>query len=468
MKTCNNQLNFKIHKMKKISLYIIAGLSLFSCVDDDVSGLADTSETNVIAPVAVDDEIFVVMNTPLKIENLLDNDTISNYGRISSIDFGEEGKGAMEPQGNGGYKYIPKEGFIGETSFIYELCDENFPANCTIATVRVVVTEEFLEFKANDDFVVVDFNQNSLIDTLLSNDLMAENAVIESIDVSNTIGAASLVGNNIEYVPVNDFIGEDTLVYNVCNTTEDGVEQCDTATVRIVVANTVNFTINSEVSAYYQGIEFYDSPDYLLETFKNLMISSHVNILEYTDRHDYLYDADEDLMNPDNVTLIYSSESRFEEEYQGNANYEPLTFNTEHIYPQSFLPGEDQSDPSTRDLHNLRVVDASTNSSRSNHPFVDGSGVFMRIDDTWYPGDEWKGDVARIVMYMNMYYDEPFQDVGNLDLFLQWNIEDPVSDFEMQRNNVIEGAQGNRNPFIDNPFLATLIWGGDAAVNTWE
>ena len=44
----------------------------------------------------------------------------------------------------------------------------------------------------------------------------------------------------------------------------------------------------------------------------------------------------------------------------------------------------------------------------------------------------------------------------------------PVSAFEIQRNNVIEGAQGNRNPFIDNPYLATLIWGGNPAENKWN
>lgn len=79
-----------------------------------------------------------------------------------------------------------------------------------------------------------------------------------------------------------------------------------------------------------------------------------------------------------------------------------------------------------------------------------------------------KGDVARIVLYVNMYYDEPISDVGDIETFLKWNVEDPVSEFELQRNDVIEDAQGNRNPFIDNPYLATLIWGGEPAENTWE
>jgi endonuclease I len=117
----------------------------------------------------------------------------------------------------------------------------------------------------------------------------------------------------------------------------------------------------------------------------------------------------------------------------------------------------------------LRVCDASINTSRSNLPFIEGSGGFQRTSSTgWYPGDEWRGDVARIIFYVNLYYDEPISDVGTLEVLLKWNAEDPVSAIEEQRNTVIFGAQGNRNPFIDNPYLATLIWGGDAAENKWQ
>jgi chitodextrinase len=60
-----------------------------------------------------------------------------------------------------------------------------------------------------------------------------------------------------------------------------------------------------------------------------------------------------------------------------------------------------------------------------------------------------------------------------IDLFLQWNVEDPVSDIEKTRNAYHENtsnyaAQGNRNPFIDNPYLATRIWGGDSAEDRWN
>ena len=47
-------------------------------------------------------------------------------------------------------------------------------------------------------------------------------------------------------------------------------------------------------------------------------------------------------------------------------------------------------------------------------------------------------------------------------LLLKWHREDPVSQKEIDRNNGIQKTQGNRNPFIDYPYLAEYIWGEKA------
>ena len=51
-----------------------------------------------------------------------------------------------------------------------------------------------------------------------------------------------------------------------------------------------------------------------------------------------------------------------------------------------------------------------------------------------------------------------FTDYG-LALMLKWHRKDPVSLKEVNRNNGIQLTQGNRNPFIDYPYLAEYIWG---------
>ncbi|MCY1226617.1 hypothetical protein D9M72_388590 [compost metagenome] len=52
--------------------------------------------------------------------------------------------------------------------------------------------------------------------------------------------------------------------------------------------------------------------------------------------------------------------------------------------------------------------------------------------------------------------------LGDLATLLQWNVNDPSDDFEMNRNNYIYTWQQNRNPFIDYPYLADYIWGNRA------
>jgi len=221
----------------------------------------------------------------------------------------------------------------------------------------------------------------------------------------------------------------------------------------------------SELQTYYSGVDFSKTGNDLYTDLATTTIAKHTTFLDYSDRHDFLYDADADPNNTSNVVLIYSGESRPDNQWLSGLNPDsPQTYNTEHVYPRSLLDNSNAE----ADLHLLRVCDISVNSSRGNNPFTTGSGNYSSTGSAWYPGDDWRGDVARIIMYVNLRYNESFNDVGSLSLFLDWNAADPVSAIELNRNNHIESAQGNRNPFIDNPYLATLIWGGTTAENRWN
>ena len=68
-----------------------------------------------------------------------------------------------------------------------------------------------------------------------------------------------------------------------------------------------------------------------------------------------------------------------------------------------------------------------------------------------------KGDVARAMLYLHERYELPL--LGTLDMYQRWNREDPVTDEERRRNNVIEQLQGNRNAFIDEPDRAQSLQG---------
>lgn len=158
-------------------------------------------------------------------------------------------------------------------------------------------------------------------------------------------------------------------------------------------ATTIVFTMPSELNYYYKDLYLTDNAAVSFEQLRTHTIKNHTTILSYGQRHTYLYNADADVSNSDHVILMYSGESRYWEEYtSGNNSYSPQTFNTEHIYPQSKL----SSELAVTDLHHLRSTDDDVNAERLNYPYIEGSGAYQLVNgNSWYPGDDWKGDVAR-------------------------------------------------------------------------
>ena len=416
------------------------------------------------SPVAEDDSYETNEGSELRINNHLSNDNLIDNAELSSVN-SDDTAGTVVLEDDGSITYTPAEGFSGDDTFTYTICDNDEEAECSTATVTINVIDEGSPVATNDT-VVIDMNTSEFtINSLLNNDEVIDDAEITSIDDTETRGALTLNDDgSISYIPEVGYLGEDTFTYTLCDDDEEAT--CSTATVTLTLVDPVSFNIPSELEDYYDGLAISQNEDLNYKVISDLTDKMHTTILSYGQRHDYLYNADEDLENEDNVILIYSGESRYWEEYSsGNNSYSPQTFNTEHVFPQSLLVSE----IARTDLHHLRAADADVNELRSNNPYTEGSGDYKSVDDTaFFPGDEWKGDVARMILYLNVRYNEDISKVGNLELFLKWNREDPVSAFEIQRNNVIEGAQGNRNPFIDNPYLVTLIWGSDAAENTWE
>lgn len=221
-------------------------------------------------------------------------------------------------------------------------------------------------------------------------------------------------------------------------------------------------TIKGQMPAYYQGIDFSQSAAAVENELKSLITNTH-SPLSYSDTYPWIKLTDQDDNNTSNVILMYNGQSEPKVNTIGGGNTSnPEVWNREHVYPQSLI-----STTAAGDLHHLRACDGVINNNRGNLPFASGSGSYGTVSGGWYPGDDWRGDVARMIMYVHLRYDEPWTDVGSLSLFLQWNVDDPVSDFEKQRNNTIHGAQGNRNPFIDQPYIATYLWGGTPAEDTW-
>ncbi len=237
------------------------------------------------------------------------------------------------------------------------------------------------------------------------------------------------------------------------------------------------FAFAQSAPSYYSGVNFGKTGNALKSDLATLITSTHTKTISYSELQTLMKTSDVDPQNPANLLLIYGSQAS-----GTHQRSRPIggSWNREHVYAKSKgTPNLGTSGPGA-DGHHLRPADNTLNSTRGSLLFDDGTGAtaYKTSRGGWFPGDEWKGDVARILMYMYVRYNTrclPLNITMNPstyssdfpDILLKWNIEDPVSDFERQRNNVVANTQKNRNPFIDNPYLATVIWGGPAAQNTW-
>ena len=248
---------------------------------------------------------------------------------------------------------------------------------------------------------------------------------------------------------------------------------------------------------YYDGLDLFLTGLDLKNILSDKIIDTHTNLLDYTpDTWNASMSTDFNPINSSEILLIYGYENGTDGDITNDREREIDNngggvgqWNREHTFPRSLAnPDLDQggtNQTANSDAHNLRPSDVQRNGLRGNKLFTDGSGNSSTVGSYWYPGDEWRGDVARIIMYMYLRYGSQclptYVGIGDssntpddmIDLFLEWNAEDPVSDVEIQRNDFHENtsnyeAQGNRNPFIDNPRLATRIWGGPIAEDRWN
>ena len=138
-------------------------------------------------------------------------------------------------------------------------------------------------------------------------------------------------------------------------------------------------------------------------------------------------------------------------------------------------------------------ADGYINNMRSNWPFgevesvkkqsANGFSLFGTgkngIGTCFEPNDMYKGDFARIYFYAITKWKTTTWTGGNasstfltslsapnwgltnyaLDLFVRWHAEDPVDEWELNRNDNVFALQKNRNPYIDHPEWANFIWG---------
>lgn len=161
-----------------------------------------------------------------------------------------------------------------------------------------------------------------------------------------------------------------------------------------------------------------------------------------------------------------------------------------HIAPTEWWKDETiYGDTLSLDLHNLFPCESSVALAKNDYPMGDvvnalfdngvtqsGIGYISGVDvNLWEPADKYKGDFARVLMYVvalypttrvaglgiNFMQNNNYPSLNNYAkrLLLAWHYADPVSGLERKRNDAVAQIQGNRNFFVDYPALADYVWG---------
>ncbi len=239
------------------------------------------------------------------------------------------------------------------------------------------------------------------------------------------------------------------------------------------------------------------------------IIDGHT-VVSYNDVDDVMKALDETTPGSGQLRLVYSLATLPAASFVGASGTTNATsWNREHVWPRNDGVGDDGPDFS--DLHHLFPAQVDVNSLRSSRRFEVVTGT--RVTDAFAPEsaansldyfqnaaafeplDRDKGLVARALLYMATRYDgaEPLTsdlvlsnnpvfgalDQGVLDTLLAWNRAYPPDTYERSRNAAIQAGvsvgsrslgQGNRNPYIDFPQFADVIFvpAGTATFAKWQ
>ncbi len=261
-------------------------------------------------------------------------------------------------------------------------------------------------------------------------------------------------------------------------------------------------TLNTTATGYYNGAAGLSCQ--ALKTALYNITSSGTTVLSYTPGVWNAYQTTDLTRNFANTTdIIYDMYSNkgpgIAEPYQfiygtnqcGNYSGEGNCYNREHSFPKSWFG---DVPPMNTDIHHVVPTDGYVNGQRGNFAYGPvGTAIYTSQNGTKkgncsYPGftgtvfepiNEFKGDFARMQLYMAVRYENliaSWQNLSNandvlngssyqvfddwyIKMLYDWHQLDPVSAKEIARNNAVYAIQGNRNPFIDSAQYVYKIWG---------
>ncbi len=231
----------------------------------------------------------------------------------------------------------------------------------------------------------------------------------------------------------------------------------------------------------------------LKAALNDIITETHTKKLTYSEVWAALLKTDKGQAD-NTVICIYTGVEFNYAHRDGASSGASKVWNREHVWPNS-KGFSTKTHTAYSDIHHLFPSEKNINASRGNSDFGEIKGTSYSSDsygNKWTaslfePRDEVKGDLARALFYMLVRYDGEttncgYSDctldlelvtgssssssnsagksgyLGDLNYLIKWHYEDPVSDYELARNEAIYGIQGNRNPFIDHPEYILALY----------
>ena len=216
----------------------------------------------------------------------------------------------------------------------------------------------------------------------------------------------------------------------------------------------------------------------------SLITSTHTHLTSYDEVKSVFQKSDVDPNNKNNVIWFYTGTSV---PYKGTMLDSGYPTNREHVWPKNAGKAFPETTGPGGDSHHLRPLNDSLNSTRSSMSFGEltpgASGVRIVAENgktdygnlcytngtLFYPGVGYRGATARILFYMQTRWGDQYnltfvdsagsnKTIGKITDLMKWHLQEPPTDEEIRRNEVVFGIQGNRNPFIDHPEYVEMIY----------
>ena len=401
---------------------------------------------------------------------------------------------------SGGPKFLttsPLTGNVATTAPSACIAPNNAPTNLILTPTSTSINGSFTASATADGYLVI---------RSLNNTLSATPTNGSSYAAGTSFGGGTVVkfgvGNTFSSTGLTTTTTYNYFVFSINNFNCTGGPLYFTTSLKGTMATSSSAT--GEPTGYYNATTGLSCSS-LKTTLKNIITNGN-NLNDYGSLYNQYAETD---VKPREVGSgsamviwdIYSDNPTGTDPYNynpatqqcGNYSGENSCFNREHTFPQSWFTTGTASGPGT-DYIQVLPTDGFVNGKRSNFPYGEvgtvsytslngsklGSSSVAGVSGTVFePINTYKGDVARIYLYMVTRYQEnisswanlssngaptlsantfPSVNINYLKLMLKWHNQDPVSQKEIDRNNGAYSFQGNRNPFVDRPELVDAVW----------